>query len=146
MVGNHSYSHPRLTKLNRAAQYRQLARTQEMLERLGVKPTLFRPPYGARNATTNEVAASLGLSITLWDHDSRDWRDRRMEAAYVNLTSRPLSPQATNVLLFHDSHLTTIRMIPQIIERLRAHGCVFVLPGEMQLAARAEHGAPTAKE
>ncbi len=45
-VGNHSYSHPLLTKLKMASFETQIMSTQSILEKLtGQAPTLFRPPY-----------------------------------------------------------------------------------------------------
>src|SRR5688500_1431587 len=45
-IGNHSYSHKRMALKSRTFYDRELSRTQAVLEGLGVRATLFRPPYG----------------------------------------------------------------------------------------------------
>ncbi|GAA3116787.1 peptidoglycan/xylan/chitin deacetylase (PgdA/CDA1 family) [Kribbella aluminosa] len=64
-VGNHSVSHPKLTKLSPAALHAQVAN--------GIQSRCFRPPYGA---TDHRVLAEIrrdGLQQVLWDVDPRDW-------------------------------------------------------------------------
>ncbi|MFC7586540.1 polysaccharide deacetylase family protein [Nonomuraea antimicrobica] len=70
-IGNHSWSHPRLTQLGSAQMASELQRTQQVVQQAtGVAPRLFRPPYGETNATLRSVAQQLGLTEVLWDVDS----------------------------------------------------------------------------
>ena len=47
-VGNHSWSHPQLNKMNDASVHDQLQKTQDaIVQACGVTPKLMRPPYGA---------------------------------------------------------------------------------------------------
>ncbi|MET7688153.1 polysaccharide deacetylase family protein [Streptomyces sp. NPDC005483] len=58
-VGNHSYSHPDLTKLGAEQVAYQLNRTSAAIKAAtGTAPTLFRPPYGALNSTVRRPPAS----------------------------------------------------------------------------------------
>ncbi|WP_407560609.1 polysaccharide deacetylase family protein [Streptomyces sp. 184] len=70
-VHGHTLTHPDLTALPYAAQRRQICRQQERVaERFGVRPTLFRPPYGKYDAATLRAAASCGVrAMPLWRAD-----------------------------------------------------------------------------
>src|SRR4051794_910680 len=47
-IANHSWSHPQLNRLSDEAARSQLKRTDDLIRSLiGVRPTHFRPPYGA---------------------------------------------------------------------------------------------------
>src|SRR5262245_11533854 len=60
LLANHSYSHPDLTKLSPADQSREISNTLLLLEKvIGAKPTLFRPPYGAKNAIVRKEVETL---------------------------------------------------------------------------------------
>ena len=81
-IGNHTYSHPRLPpRLSRKPNLlgpetisRELARTQEILERLhGRTPRLFRAPYGMRWFGLREAQRRLGLLGVLWTVIGHDW-------------------------------------------------------------------------
>ena len=73
VVGNHSWSHPRLTEIPRWVAWLELARTQALMdEQLGWRPRLFRAPYEQHNASTDEIARSLGLVEVFWSVVSGD--------------------------------------------------------------------------
>ena len=46
----------------------------EALYSIGVRPKLWRPPWGLVTAGTREVAEMFGLGLSLWDLDTHDWR------------------------------------------------------------------------
>jgi peptidoglycan-N-acetylglucosamine deacetylase len=79
-VQNHSYTHPNLASLSKAAVRRELEKTQESIRKAaGVMPTKIRPPYGAGGWRPYDrelaaVAAELSLTIQNWDIDTEDWK------------------------------------------------------------------------
>src|SRR3712207_1400827 len=76
-IGNHSWSHPELTTLDRAQVESQLRRTNEVIEQTtGIFPSEWRPPYGPTNGLVEAAAQDVGLnSMVLWTIDPRDWAD-----------------------------------------------------------------------
>ena len=69
-VGNHTYSHPQLTKLSNSAI------AQEIGGGVSTETRLFRPPYGDWDGPSGRVAriaASQGYQVMMWDVDTRDW-------------------------------------------------------------------------
>ncbi|AKH84339.1 polysaccharide deacetylase [Streptomyces sp. CNQ-509] len=72
-VHGHTLTHPDLTSLPYAGQRRQICRQQERVAgAFGVRPTLFRPPYGTYDAATLRAAASCGVrAMPLWRADMK---------------------------------------------------------------------------
>jgi peptidoglycan-N-acetylglucosamine deacetylase len=124
-IGNHSWDHPNLTKLDRTQVESELQRTNDVIDQAtGTAPTQWRPPYGARNAAVQAAAADVGLtSMVLWTVDPRDWadppattvRDRVLQAV------RPGS-----IVLLHDgTGANTPEALPMILNGLADMGyCV----------------------
>ncbi len=80
-LGNHSWDHPDLRTLPLCAVRDQLTRTSDTIEAAsGVRPNVFRPPYGYTSVPIEETAASLGMGTMLWDVDTSDWRRPGAEA------------------------------------------------------------------
>ncbi len=84
-IANHSWSHPVLTSLSDGAVRSQFQSTNDVVARMtGVRPTCYRPPYGAVDARIHRLAVESGLPNAhwtaagnhygLWDIDTQDWR------------------------------------------------------------------------
>ncbi|KUO02947.1 hypothetical protein AQJ67_20035 [Streptomyces caeruleatus] len=121
-IGNHSYSHPDLTKLTPEQVASQLNRTSAAIEAAttGRTPTLFRPPYGAINAT---VRGATRLSPVLWDVDTEDWKYRDADKVARTVIDKA---RRNDVVLMHDIHPTSVAAIPRILRTLTARGYHFV--------------------
>lgn len=133
-VGSHTYSHKQLTKLDVAGQKQEIDRGNEQIKAAGVTPTLFRPPYGAYNATTK---AEAGLPIIMWDVDTMDWKTRSTEKTIQEVER---STKAGSIVLMHDIHSPTVDAVPTIIKKLRAKGFTLVTVSDL-LGAKAKPGA-----
>jgi peptidoglycan/xylan/chitin deacetylase (PgdA/CDA1 family) len=73
-IALHCERHVRHTELEPAAIRRDTACALERLDRLGIRPALWRVPWGARSPATETVAAEFALTIVDWDVDTHDWR------------------------------------------------------------------------
>jgi len=75
-VGNHTWSHPLLTKLSRGRIRSEMERTSDVIEEgYGERPQWFRAPYGAWNRTTFRLGAELGMEPLAWTVDTLDWTE-----------------------------------------------------------------------
>jgi peptidoglycan-N-acetylglucosamine deacetylase len=75
VLGNHTWSHPDLTKLTRRQQAAQIDKaTTRQRSITGTSPCVFRPPYGSYNAVTLSVAQDRRLAVWLWSVDTEDWK------------------------------------------------------------------------
>lgn len=73
-IGNHSWNHPDMTTLPPDQVVQQVNQTQAAVVAAGIPaPTLFRPPYGAVNAT---VRSMVPMTLALWNDDPLDWKGR----------------------------------------------------------------------
>ncbi|WP_260477599.1 polysaccharide deacetylase family protein [Nonomuraea sp. WAC 01424] len=125
-IGNHTWSHPDLTKLSRAAIKSQLTRTDEAVESAaGVTPGLVRPPYGALD---RDVRRQSHRPLVLWSVDTLDWRHRD-SARVARVSLKRVRPGS--VVLFHDIHPTTVKALPRVLKGLSARGYRFVTVSEL---------------
>lgn len=67
-LANHTLTHPNLRTLSADAQRREICGQQEKLaKQYGIRPRLFRPPYGNWNEATRAAAKECGVdAIVLW--------------------------------------------------------------------------------
>lgn len=121
VVGNHTWSHARLTGLPRWLVWAELLRTQyETSRRLGWKPRLFRPPYELRDAGTDGIVRSLGLVQVLWSATSGDDLKHPTRRSVARNVIRELRPGA--IVLMHDIHPWTVDAMPAILKAIHARG------------------------
>ncbi|MBO0720471.1 MAG: polysaccharide deacetylase family protein, partial [Blastocatellia bacterium] len=127
LLADHSYSHPDLTKLSPDKQQKEINSTLLLLEKvIGAKPTLFRPPYGAKNASVRNEVESLGLKSILWTIDSLDWADPISESIVQRVMGQ-VGKSKKGVLLMHDIHKQSVAALPGILEELSKQGYTFMI-------------------
>ena len=74
-VGNHSYSHPYMSKLTAAKAKEQIIKTNEIIEAAtGEKSVWFAPPSGSYRDETVKIAHDLNMKTVMWTVDTVDWR------------------------------------------------------------------------
>ncbi|WP_185931120.1 MULTISPECIES: polysaccharide deacetylase family protein [unclassified Streptomyces] len=74
VVGNHTWSHPLLTRLSRRRIRSEMERTCDVIEKgYGERPEWFRAPYGAWNRAAFQLGAELGMEPMAWTVDTLDW-------------------------------------------------------------------------
>ncbi|QOS78519.1 polysaccharide deacetylase family protein [Paenibacillus sp. JNUCC31] len=118
-IGNHSYTHPNMTTLSSSQMSSEITRTQQTIQSItGTSPKLFRPPYGATNATLKSVISQNGLTEVLWNVDSQDWNG----ATTAQIVAAVNRMQSGDVILMHDQYQTTLQAIPQIAQNLKSRG------------------------
>ena len=127
IVGNHSWSHPVLTYLSAQAIQSQLTSTSNTIQAtIGVRPTFFRPPYGATNNAVLAQARNLHYTTVMWDGSAADWN---LPGVYV-IVSRILHYARNGaILLLHDgggNRAQTVAALPIIIATLKSRGFKFV--------------------
>jgi peptidoglycan/xylan/chitin deacetylase (PgdA/CDA1 family) len=129
-IGNHSWSHPMLSRLSDAAVRSQLQRTDDAIfKAAGVHPKLLRPPYGALSARQKRwITQEFGYKIVLWDVDPLDWKNPgpMVVCNRILKMTRPGS-----IVLSHDIHRGTIEAMPATLDQLQAKGFKFVTVSEL---------------
>ena len=125
-IGNHSYTHPRLTTLSMTKVREEIEKTDEAVYRAaGVYPTVIRPPYGAINRKIAETEKRAFVNWNIVSHDAT----YDSAAKVVSIT---LSGAGNHgVILCHDTVTWTAEAVKTIIPSLLARGYTFVTVSEM---------------
>jgi len=136
-VGNHSLTHPRLTKTDQLAREKELETTRLDLELLGCphKHMLIRPPYSAFDDRLVSYAAHTGRQLVLWSIDSGDWRGLDAPAIEQNVLTRVRNG---SIIVMHDSdeknradRRPTVEALKTILPVLRHRGYKLVTIDEV---------------
>ena len=126
LLGNHSYTHPVLPKLNEDALNREINTTSTLLTYVvKAPPVLFRPPYGAINQNILAKVQAGNMKTVIWNVDSEDWADPVPNSVARRVITEA-EKQNRGIILFHDIHKTGIEALPTVIETLQADGFKFV--------------------
>lgn len=124
-LGNHTYSHPDLTKLSREAIIQEVEKTQSLLENAAgheITPFYFRPPYGATNKKVEEILESLGFRSVMWTIEALDWQEGATVEKVVDRVLKKAKVDA--IILMHITEITQ-EALPLILEKLRAQAYEF---------------------
>ncbi len=144
MLGNHSYSHPVLPKLDPAAVSREIDSTNALLTHiLQSPPALFRPPYGAANTDILTKIQAGNMKTVIWNVDSEDWADPVPNSVAQRVIGE-VEKQHRGIILFHDIHKVGIEALPTVIETLQADGYKFVTWNGAAFAPADTRGEPAA--
>jgi len=125
-IGNHTYTHPVLPKLDQAALTKEIDYTSAILtDVMKTPPVLFRPPYGAANAgILNEIQTDK-MKTVIWNVDSEDWADPVPNSVAQRVIGE-VEKEQRGIILFHDIHKVGLEALPVVIEKLQAEGYKFV--------------------
>ncbi len=128
-IGTHSATHPHMNSLSKTQIELELSSSVASIENItGVKPTLFRAPFGEYNDTLIETAEEQGLFTVQWDVDSLDWKGVKSEKMASKIISRV---KEGSIVLMHNDGEHTAEALPAIIEGLKNKGFTLVTVGEL---------------
>lgn len=129
-IGNHTYTHIPLNKMNVKKMCDEISRTEELLLSHGVKPSLFRPPEGKYNAELAEKTKEMGYRIVLWSVDTLDWT----KAPADKIITRAGEPCGGSIILLHDlcnPPINTCCALEKLIPSLLSRGYTFYTVSEL---------------
>ena len=115
-LGNHSWNHPYVERLDLRAQRAQIDRTDRLLQDFdGRARHDFRPPRGAIPGRMLVDCVRRGIRVAYWSYDSLDYSHRAPDELVAIARREPL--HAGDVVLMHDdsphSHALLDTMIPE---------------------------------
>jgi peptidoglycan-N-acetylglucosamine deacetylase len=122
-LGNHSYTHPRdLASEGERASGQLEAANAAIQHASGLRPCLFRPPYGVLTPDLVQRAKVLGLTTAKWTVDPADWT----HPGVSTIRERVLAAVAPGaIVILHDNsetHGQTVQALPGILTGLQARG------------------------
>lgn len=125
----HCTEHLRHTRTSRRTIEVDTREGIEMLQTLGTRPRLWRPPWGVLAAWTEAIAEEFGLRLAHWTADTHDWRGDNTSEMLRSIDPL-LGPGA--IVLMHDGLgpgalrtgcEETVALIAPLVSRLRSLGC-----------------------
>lgn len=126
-IGNHSYSHKWLTKLDNNSIKEEINKTQDILyNKFNYTPTNFRPTYGGLN---KKMKKNLNLNIIMWNIDTKDWKYKSVDTIISRATKNTTD---LDIILMHDTKKRTVDAVKKIIPILKEKGFIFVTIEELQ--------------
>ena len=142
-IGNHSDTHQQLHFRSRKFIQKDLAAAQTTFEQqLGVKPKLFRPPFGIRWFGMGSAQRKLGLTGVMWTCIGLDWR-----LGSTAIAARCIqSARSGAILCLHDGRELQVRpnvrpaieAVKRIVPELLDKGFEFETVSSLLLPVRAE--------
>lgn len=127
VVGNHTRSHVNGKKTPTFSYLREFADCQQILrEYTGIRPKLFRPPYGRITKAQAGPLLNRGINIVMMDVITGDFDLKKSGQSVANTALAHASPGS--ILLFHDSQKAWPRLreaLPVVLENLANEGYLF---------------------
>lgn len=131
-IGNHTYSHKRLTELTSGEIADEVDRTEQLaLEVTGqsTKP-FFRPPYGARDKRVLSVVGGLGYRSIYWDLDCWDSVKKGITSAQIE--DRVLAKiRNGSIVLMHCGSQPSADALDSLLQKLESSGYQQVTVSEL---------------
>ncbi len=104
-IMSHSDDHAHFNSLSAEEITRNLNACNDKIEAVtGVRPTLFRCPYGEYDDHVISTVRALGMEPIQWDVDSLDWKDLSAQEITQRVTGKV---QPGSIVLFHNAALHT---------------------------------------
>ena len=130
-VMTHSDDHAHFSKLTSEQIVANLNAGCDKIESVtGVRPTLFRCPYGEYDDHVIQTVNDMGLKTIQWDVDSLDWKDLSAGEITQRVTD---GVRSGSIVLFHNAAKHTPEALPGIIEYLQQNGYHIVPVSELLL-------------
>ena len=131
-IGNHSDTHAHMNKLTEQQIRDELRGMSDKVEQLtGIRPTLFRPPYGEYNDRVITVSRAEGYEAVQWSIDSLDWKDRGTQDIIKQCTHRV---ESGDIVLFHNDSNDIVNALPTVIQHYQSLGYTIIPVSEILLS------------
>lgn len=125
-IGNHTYEHKYLHKLNADQIRYQVSRGSEAIQAAsGVAPATMRLPGGNKNAT---VLANVQAPMIMWSIDTLDWKTKNVQSTVDKVLG---SVRDGDIVLMHELYRQTGDAAVQIIPALTERGYQLVTVSEL---------------
>jgi peptidoglycan/xylan/chitin deacetylase (PgdA/CDA1 family) len=126
---NHTWNHANLTSLSATAQLAQINRATDAIHAAtGVRPRMFRAPYGAWSRQALTYCAAEKLLPLDWSVDPRDWARPGVSEIVTTIMK---TTKTGSIILEHDgggNRAQTVAALKTVIPRLLDEGYHFAIP------------------
>ena len=127
-VGNHTYSHVKLSGMAPEAACEEIRKTSDLIQEITGKPAEYiRPPFGEWDKS---LECGLTLFPVLWTVDTLDWTTENVSDVVRRGTEKV---KDGDVILLHDCYASSVKAALEIIDTLKSRGFQFVTADELIL-------------
>ncbi|KAJ3178432.1 chitin deacetylase [Geranomyces variabilis] len=128
-IAVHTWTHAALTSLTNAQIVAEILYTEAWIVRtLGVKPVMFRPPFGDVDDRVRGIIGALGYKNVMWllSRDTQDTTDITSDAVVASVKTW-FTPQPGFIALEHNITPKTTNTSIQVLKSIQAAGAAFPL-------------------
>ena len=125
-IGNHTYSHKLMTKMDSEHIIKEIKDTNELIYKvINRYPKVVRPSYGSFN---KKIKESIDMPIIIWDIDTLDWKSHNS----TKIVSRVMNKVSDgDIILMHDIYSATVKAVDILIPKLINEGYQIVSVSEL---------------
>lgn len=127
-VGNHTYSHPDMSKISTLENFsKELSENEKLYEKITGQPMTkyYRPPQGKYSEANLQMARELGYKTFFWSLAYVDWYEDKQpshEEAFDKLLGRI---HLGAIVLLHSTSATNAQILDELLTKWEAMGYVF---------------------
>lgn len=120
LVGNHGLSHRNLCQ-ERELMAKEIDGSAELVVyATGIRPMLFRSPYGARCRALDQALSDRDMVQVGWNLDPQEWKGGTEDAIVSYVVRELRHMQGEMILLLHDKNMAAVRALPRILDFIEA--------------------------
>lgn len=119
-IGNHSNTHPHVTKLTYEQNLEEIEKCSEKIAQItGEKPTLYRAPYGEYNEEVVSAGFENGYYVIQWNKDTLDYNALTGEQMWKRIGE---NLQNGDIILSHNGTAHTSDSLDMLIKNIKEKG------------------------
>jgi peptidoglycan/xylan/chitin deacetylase (PgdA/CDA1 family) len=117
LVANHTLSHQNLCRqLPEVLEHEIDGNSEIITAATGVRPMLFRSPYGARCRRLDRALRERDLLQVGWSLDPQEWKGASEDQIFEYVTRGLARAGSHSILLLHDTRQEAVRALPRIFD------------------------------
>lgn len=125
-LGNHTFSHKDLTKLDKKGIKYEVEYSNECINKVAeVGDAFLRPPYGAKS---ENVTQNVKVPMIAWSVDTLDWKSRDKNSVFEEVKK---TVKDGDIILMHDLYPSTADAVEMIVPWLVKEGYQIVTVKEL---------------
>jgi len=124
IVGNHTYDHKNITKLNKEELKNQITKVEEKYKEITGSEMLyyFRPPAGEFDKNSLMNVKNLGYKTFFWSIAYKDWETNKQHGEKYAIDSVINNLHNGAIILMHTVSEDNLKALPTIIDYVRNEG------------------------
>lgn len=116
LVANHTMTHRNLCRAPGEVAAEIDGNAEMIAASTGVRPLLFRAPYGARCRVLEAALVARQLTSVGWNLDPQDWKDTTPADVLAYLKIKLVRLEGRGILLLHDTHASSVFALGPLLD------------------------------